>query len=214
MDELLKIVGANGAIVCAKVDAFCGEDNDPCEISHDYFCELLSIDERTLRRLLFKLKMLGYIEYQEGRGKGHCTTYKKGTNLIPFTMTKRGQNCSQKGTKMYPIKYKKNIINAHAPALVKDAAQRVKTAQKTSPIPPITIYANGDMQLSNAIDDAEKRQGRPVAFVEGKTKLHTSHEYVYVYLDDAIEKQLAIVRTYPKQAILNVPKHLIKKIEE
>lgn len=117
-DDLCQVVGANGAVICGKIASLCGEKNTPCEISHSYFCRLLGIDVRTLRRILADLRQVGYIEYKKGDGRGHTTTYKRGTNMTPFFADKGGQKCSIKGDKNAPLKiYYENIgggAHAHA----------------------------------------------------------------------------------------------------
>lgn len=114
-DDLCRIVGAYGAIICGKIATMCGEDNKPCEISNDMLCELLNVSKPTLAKELYKLQTLGYIEREKGDGRGNVTQYKKGKEILPFIISKRVKNFSKKGKEFLPIKYKENIKGeAHA----------------------------------------------------------------------------------------------------
>lgn len=110
-DDLCRVVGADGAVICGKVATMCGADNNPCTLSNDYLCNLLHITERTLVALLSKLQMLGYIERTSGNGRGGVSTYKKGANFTAFIIPKRAQILQKKGAKIAAIKYNENINN-------------------------------------------------------------------------------------------------------
>ena len=110
-DDLCRVVGADGAVICGKVATMCGSDNNPCTLSNDYLCNLLHITERTLVALLSKLQMLGYIERTSGNGRGGVSTYKKGANFTAFIVPKRAQILQKKGAKIAAIKYNENINN-------------------------------------------------------------------------------------------------------
>lgn len=115
-DELVKAVGANGAIVCGKIATICGQDNTPCEMSNERLCELLRISLPTLLRLLDKLVLLGFIERKTHNGRGCVTTYKKGNKILPFLVEKKVTKFNKKGNKILPINYNNNIdglTNAH-----------------------------------------------------------------------------------------------------
>lgn len=108
-DWLLPIVGADAAVIVGKVVAFCS-DRDSCTISISYLSEVLGKSSDTVIRHIKRLQMLGYIEYQEGRGKGNCGTFKKGANLRTFEWPKRAQICAQKGANLRTINNSKNIV--------------------------------------------------------------------------------------------------------
>lgn len=110
-DDLCAIVGADGAVICGKVEKLCGAENNPCTLSNDYLRKLLHISKGTLISLLNKLQLLGYIERVSGNGRGGISTYKKGANLDPFTTPKRVQILHEKGAEIVPIKYNENINN-------------------------------------------------------------------------------------------------------
>lgn len=115
-DELVRAVGANGAIVCGKIATICGQDNTPCEMSNERLCELLRISLPTLLRLLDKLVLLGFIERETHNGRGCITTYKKGNKILPFLIGKKVTKFNKKGNKILPINYNNNIdglTNAH-----------------------------------------------------------------------------------------------------
>lgn len=110
-DDLCRVVGADGAVICGKVATMCGTENNPCTLSNDYLCELLHISLHTLLDLLSKLQMLGYIERTSGNGRGGVSTYKKGANIATFIIPKRVQKLHEKGAEIASIKYNENINN-------------------------------------------------------------------------------------------------------
>lgn len=146
IDELSHIIGADGAAVCGKVVGFTNSEDDVCEIKHSYLCWLLKdCSVYTLKRLLRRLHVLGYIVYKPGDGRSHISHFKRGANLIPFIEEKGVQNCTERGAKLTPIKYNKNINNACATARKRGAAQRVKEEEKAA---PLKLFYNGDTNLT------------------------------------------------------------------
>lgn len=110
-DDLCRIVGANGAIICGKIATMCGADNTPCEMSNEMLCDLLHVSKPTLAKELFKLQTLGYIVREKGDGRGNVTKYKKGQEILPFIIEKRVKIFAEKGKEILPIKYNENINN-------------------------------------------------------------------------------------------------------
>lgn len=84
-DNLCRIVGANAAMIVGKVTTLTTHE-ESCTLSLAYLAELLGgVSEQTVRRTIKQLQFLGYIEYTPVHGRGLQATFKKGTNLIPFT---------------------------------------------------------------------------------------------------------------------------------
>lgn len=69
------------------------------------------------------------------------------------------------------------------------------------------IFVNGDGSIGMALHDAGNG-GRPLAFVRGGLQLHINDNFAYIYLDDAIEQKIRVIRTIPCQAIEQVPAEL------
>lgn len=134
-DDLCGIVGGDGAVICGKVVAFCG-DSDTCTISKEYLLGLLPLSERTLDRLLAKLKMLGYITYKAGSGRGRMCIFGKGVNITPFIITKKVQICQEKGVKIAPIKYNKNIDSLTRTHVRENKQTKRKGNAGEAPAPP------------------------------------------------------------------------------
>ncbi len=72
------------------------------------------------------------------------------------------------------------------------------------------IFVNGNGSLVDAIKDAENG-GRALAFVRAGATLHTSHNFAHIYLADALEHKIKVIRTIPRSAILHVPEELKEK---
>lgn len=134
-DDLCSIVGGDGAVICGKVVAFCG-DNETCTISKEYLLGLLPLSERTLDRLLAKLQMLGYITYKAGGGRGRLCTFGKGVNIAPFIVAKKVQICHEKGVKIAPIKYNKNIDSLTRTHVRENKQTKRKGNAGKTPAPP------------------------------------------------------------------------------
>lgn len=120
-DNLCREIGANAAVICAKVITFTASA-DECTLNLQYLADLVHLDKRSLRRVLQTLRADGYIEYTEGRGRGVQSVFKKGTKLHPYSVhkrgqnvplndDKRGQNCTIKGDKMSPLNNTYKIYN-------------------------------------------------------------------------------------------------------
>lgn len=124
-------VQPDGAVILAKVIAFCGND-DECQISQLWLASIMGVSKDTIRRALAKLQNLGFIEYEIRHGAGNMTKIKKGSKLQPFLNDKkvakcdlkRLQNATKKGSKMLPNNNKNNnnkiIVCNNAPARVTD----------------------------------------------------------------------------------------------
>lgn len=79
------------------------------------------------------------------------------------------------------------------------------TPEETKPEFP--IFVNGDGSLSEAMREAESG-GRPLAFVCGGLQLHINQNFAHIYLADAIEQKIRVIRTIPTRAIEQVPAEL------
>lgn len=112
-DDLCRIVGANAAVIAGKVATM--DTGDGCEISLQFFADLLRVDTRTIRNICKQLQMLGYIVYTPRHGRGSTPIFKKGKNLHPFIIEKRGKIQQEKGKNLHPKEYNENIVcnNAH-----------------------------------------------------------------------------------------------------
>lgn len=113
-DDLCRKIGANAAMICAKVIVFT-TDEDECTINLQYLADLVHLDKRSLRRVLQTLRADGYIEYTEGCGRGVQSVFKKGTKLHPYSINKRGQNIplydAEKGTNLHEKGDKMSPLN-------------------------------------------------------------------------------------------------------
>ena len=69
------------------------------------------------------------------------------------------------------------------------------------------IFVNGDGSLVDAIKDAEKG-GRPLAFVRAGAALHVSNNFAHIYLEDALDHKIKVIRTIPRSAISQVPEDM------
>lgn len=135
-DDLCRIIGANGAVICGKIANFCGDTNEPCEIANEVLCELLGVSLHTLLDILTKLQMLGYIERNASNGRGHVTTYKKGANLTPFIIAKKVQILHKKGAEIAPIKYNKSIDSLTRTHVRENKQTKRKGNAGETPAPP------------------------------------------------------------------------------
>ena len=82
-EELSELVGFDGAAICAKVLSMTDKQG-VARISLQYLCKIGKLSKGALKRLLLRLQVFGYIEYQTFEGKGRLTEFRKGSNLIPF----------------------------------------------------------------------------------------------------------------------------------
>lgn len=112
-DDLCRIVGANAAVIAGKVATM--DTGDGCEISLQFFMDLLGIEKRTLRSEISRLQTLGYIVYTPRFGRGSTPIFKKGTNLHPFMEIKGTKNAQKRVQKMPPKEYKESIVVNSAP---------------------------------------------------------------------------------------------------
>lgn len=110
-DDLIKAVGgSDGATLCSKVWFF-SEGKDGCEIQLSWLCDLLCIsDERTLKGLIKRLVLLGFIEYEPRYGKGLAPIFKRGQKLYPYFEQKGAKNALKRVQKMPPKNNNKNNI--------------------------------------------------------------------------------------------------------
>lgn len=119
-DLCKEVGGANEAAICSKVWYFCGEQNTPTPIHLSWLCDMLCIKERTLKKYIKKLVLLGMIEYTARYGKGLAPLFKRGQNLYPYFDEKGTKNALKRVQEMQGKEYNKNIIdgldNAHAHA--------------------------------------------------------------------------------------------------
>ena len=131
IDELMQQVQPDGAVILAKVIAFCG-DGDECQLSQQWLASVMGVSKDTIRRALAKLQNLGFIECEIRCGAGNMTKIKKGSKLQPFAddkkvakcNLKRSQNATKKGSKLQPNTNNKNnnkiIVCNNAPTRVID----------------------------------------------------------------------------------------------
>lgn len=123
-DDLCREIGANAAVICAKVITFTA-NADECTMDLQYLANILQLKKRAVQLIIRRLHNDGYIEYKEGRGRGCFSVFKKGVKLAPFLRIKgaknvpfldaeKVQNFAKKGAKKAPFsnieKYNKNII--------------------------------------------------------------------------------------------------------
>ena len=110
-DDLIKAVGSSdGATLCSKVWFF-SEGKDDCEIQLSWLCDLLCIsDERTLKGLIKRLVLLGFIEYEPRYGKGLAPIFKRGQKLYPYFEQKGTKNANKRVQNLHPKNNNKNNI--------------------------------------------------------------------------------------------------------
>ena len=104
--NIVRELGAWDAVVYSTVATLLRKTDGIGNVSNQTLMDMCGINKKSLSRYIATLIESGYIEKEEGKGRGNISIYyitEKGDNLIPFTDKKRGQNVSEKGTKM-PIK--------------------------------------------------------------------------------------------------------------
>ena len=74
------------------------------------------------------------------------------------------------------------------------------------------IFVNGDGSIADAMRNAESG-GRALAFVRGGQQLHINQNFAHIYLNDAIEQKIRVIRTIPSRAIEHVPAELREEVQ-
>lgn len=151
-DDLCREIGANAAVICAKVITFTA-NADECTMDLQYLADILQLKKRAVQLIIRRLHNDGYIEYKEGRGRGCFSVFKKGVKLapflrikgaknVPFLSAEKVQNSAIKGAKNVPFsnieKYNKNIIkennikeSANACELLDDSQRCARENRRT-----------------------------------------------------------------------------------
>lgn len=120
-------VGFDGAAICAKVMSY-ADENGVAHISLSYLAKIGCMSVDSLRRLIYRLQALGYIEYRPAYGRGNLPEFKKGSKIQPFIEQKRSQNCLKKGSKMRPKNKNINIdrLDKNAPVRVNKQSKKME----------------------------------------------------------------------------------------
>lgn len=171
-DNLCRIVGANAAMIVGKVTTLTAHE-ESCTLSLAYLAELLGgVSEQTIRRAIKQLQFLGYIEYTPVHGRGLQATFKKGTNLIPFT-EKTLQNNEVLDEKTLQ-KHQKNLtktggINNNEIIAAERADKRAHAAEKNA-------AADGELEKGSPRQRKEDKMIQQ-QFEEFWTEFHVKPEY-------------------------------------
>ena len=100
--KIVRELGAWEAVVYSTIATLLRKTDGIGEVSNQTLMDMLGKDRKSLSRWIDSLIQSGYIEKQEGRGRGNISMYyitQKGENLSAFITEKRGQNDPKKGTK-------------------------------------------------------------------------------------------------------------------
>ena len=98
---LIRNLKADKACIAATIVGICqSNENGVGIISKSKLAAMFGVSELTIHRALQELRKSGAIDYVEGDGRGHATTYKKGINFDTLCEDdKRVSNLSKKGIK-------------------------------------------------------------------------------------------------------------------
>lgn len=103
--KIVRKLGAWEAIVYATIANLLRKTDGIGEVSNQTIMELCGINNKmSLYRYIDKLLKAGYLEKQEGKGRGNISIYyitKKGNNLLPISEKKGNKNDTEKVTKMH-----------------------------------------------------------------------------------------------------------------
>ena len=134
-EELSELIGFDGAAICAKVLSMADEQG-VARISLQYLCKIGHLSKGALKRLLLRLQVFGYIEFETFEGKGHLTKFRKGSNLIPFEYAQKGIKCTAKRVQNEPLQIDNiNRLVSRANTRVNKQTKRASHAGDT-PAPP------------------------------------------------------------------------------
>lgn len=102
--KIVREIGAIEAIVYSTIVSLLRRSDGIGEVSNQTLMDMCGINNKmSLNRYISKLIETGYLEKQEGKGRGNISIYyitEKGNKLLPFNEKKGNKNDTEKVTKM------------------------------------------------------------------------------------------------------------------